>query len=877
MKQIREMWRRLLFRLRRRELERELAEEMRFHLEMKAEANRADGLSEKDAAWAARRQFGNVTRMAEQCRDMWGWSGLERFGKDVRVSLRGLRREAGFTMLAVLTLGLGIGATTAVFSVIRGVLLSPLPYQEPGRLIAIWQNRLEANERRNPVSYPNFKDWQEQSRSFEAMAAASVPATMTLDEPEPDALPIYLVDPSFLQVLGVQKAAQGRLFQKEDFGLAAHPVALLSYASWQGRFGRDPNIIGRQLKSNGAVRTIVGVLPASYRQPPLDYRGREPELLFPQEFSVIQRREAGVMDVIARLKPGVTAQQAAAEMAAIGQHLAKQYPENRGMGVETARLEDVVVGKARGPLWLLFGAVGVLLLCACLNMANMLLARSMQRRPEFAIRAALGGRRGLLFGQVIAEGLTLSLMGALVGAGLAEVGVRWMVRAAGAMIPRSEAIRVDGTVLLFTLGVACAAGVLFALAPALFSAHTDGSEALKHGARTGEARGVGRMRLVLVGSEIAMAVVLLAGSGLLMRSFWHVLQVNMGFDPQDVLTAEVAVPARPGFVPELLGRVARLPGVQAAGAAGTVPLALSPTAEVSITIRNRPAGAGETRTAGVVAATPGYFPAMRIGLRRGRIFDDRDGARQTEVALVNESFVRRYLAGVEPVGQVVEIGMNGQSFVMGVARIVGVVADVRQTDVLAEAPPQIWKPHAQCAWPFMTLAVLTAGAAPDLPRLLRQEMKAMGGQAPLTRIRPAGEYYRDALAQRRVSLLLLGVLAGLALVLSAVGVYGVIAYSVMRRRREIGIRMAMGAQAGDVLGMVMRQGLAVTGVGLAAGTMAALGLTGLLESMLYGVRPYDPWTFGLVAVVFLAVAGAASYFPGRGATRMNPMAALRLD
>ena len=877
MEPMREIWQRLLFRLRRRQLERELVEEMRFHLEMKAAAKRAGGMSEKEASQAARRQFGNVTRMAEQCRDSWGWSGLERFGKDVLVSLRGLRREAGFTALAVLTLGLGIGATTAVFSVVRGVLLSPLPYEEPASLVAIFQNRVQTNETRQPVSYPNFKDWREQSRSFSAMAAASFPATMTIDEPEPDALPIYLVDRDFLRILGVRSAWRGRLFVQEDFALAAAPVALLSYASWQSRFGGDPSVIGRQLKSRGAVRTIVGILPQSYRHPPLDYRSKDPALLYPQDFSMINRREAGVMTVVARLKPGVTAAQAGAEMAAIGQRLARQYPEDRGVSVETVRLADVVVGKVRGPLWLLLGAVGVLLLCACLNMANMLLARSMQRRPEFAIRAALGGRRGLLFGQVIAEGMTLSLMGAMVGVGLAGLGVQWMLSAAGSMIPRAETIRVDSAVLLFTLGVACTAGLVFALAPALFSARTEGGEALKNGARTGETHGMGRMRLLLVGSEIAMAVVLLTGAGLLLRSFWHVLQVNVGFDPRDVLTAEVAVPPRADFLPELLQRASRLPGVQAVGAAGTVPLALSPTAEVSIAIRNLPAAPGEVRSAGVVAATPGYFSAMRIALRRGRIFDSRDVAGQPAVALVNETFVRRYLAGIEPVGQVVEIGLNGQNFVSGVARVVGVVADVRQTDVLAEASPQIWKPHAQCSWPFMTLAVRTAGVAPDLAKLLRHEMKDMGGGAPLTRVRLAEDYYRDALSQRRMALLLLGLLAGLALLLSAVGVYGVIAYAVTRRRREIGIRMAMGAQAADVLGMIVRQGLTVAGAGLAVGTFAALGLNGLLANMLYGVQPYDPWTFGLVAVVFLAVAAAASYFPGRGAARMNPMAALRLD
>ncbi|HEY3441856.1 MAG TPA: ABC transporter permease [Paludibaculum sp.] len=874
---VKEMWRRILFLSQQRQLEQDLDEEMRFHLAMKAERNRESGLSRDEAEWTARRQFGNVTRMKEQSREAWGWSALERFGKDVQLSLRSLRRETGFTALAVLTLGLGMGAMTSVFSVIRGVLLTPLPYEEPSRLMAIWQNRAATNDHRLPTSNPNFVDWREQAQSFTAMGAASVPATVTVQEPEPDAVPVYLVDRDFLSVLGVRHAAKGRLFIPQDFAQGGERVALMTWPAWQARFGGDASIVGRSVQTGGRPLRIIGVLPAGYRQPPLDFRAKDPEFLLPQDFSRMSIRGGGMTNVIGRLKPGVRPEQAEAELIAIGRRLAAQYQENRGVGVEAAPLDDVFVGKVRRPLWLLMGAVSVLLLCACLNMANMMLARAVRRQPEYAIRAALGGRRGLIFGQVIAEGLVLSVMGALVGFGIAELCVPSLVTAAGALAPRSDMIRVDGGVLAFSLFVAFTVALLFALAPAMWSARTNVSESLRNTGRSGLGRGVVRMRLWLVGAEIAMAVMLLAASGLLLRSFWQVLAVDMGFDPENVLTAEVAMPSRPGFLGDYLERVRRLPGVVAAGAAGTVPLALSPTAEVGIVIRGHAAPPGETRRASVVPVTPGYFSAMRVRLLRGRLIDYTDAANTPEVALVNASFVKRYLPQDEPIGQIVEIGLGSRNFVMGVARIVGVVEDVRQSDVLTEAQPQMWKPHAQCPMPFMALAVRTSGPVPELDQMLRGEIKTMGLAVPLTRVRAAGEYYRDALAHRRVSLLLLGILSALALVLSAVGVYGVMAYSLMQRRKEIGIRMAMGAQPGDVVAMVVRQGLAVAAAGLFVGTLAALALTRLFGTVLYGVTPYDPWTYGLVALVFLTVAGAATYLPGRRATRSNPVAALRFD
>ncbi len=881
MERIGEFWRKTQFFFQRRQLERELEEEMRFHVEMKAQRNREDGLAEEEALDTARRQFGNTTLLREDSRAAWTWVAAERFAKDLRVSLRMLRKDLSFTGLAVLTLGLGIGATTAVFSVINGVLLNPLPYTDPGRLVVLRHVRKGAGTARTATSYPNLQDWKAQSRSFEAMAAQSVAAAITITEPEPDVLPAIGVDRDFFQLLGIHPA-RGRLFAPEDFAPGGAAVGIVTWQSWKRRFGGDPGIVGRKLVASGRTRTIVGVLPAGYRQPRLDTEGKEPELVIPMDFSMIRMREAGILNVLGRLRPGVSEGSARAEMAAIGARLARDYRANQGSEIETVPLADVLVGRVRKPLWLLLGAVLVLLLCACVNMANLLLARSVQRQPEFAIRAALGGRPGLLFGQVITEGLVLSALGALAGIALAGAGVRWLLFAAGDLVPRGEQVAVDGRVLLFTLALACLTGLLFACVPAFLCSRGDLNQALKTGGKAAGTAALSRVRSALVAAEVALAVVLLAGAGLLMRSFWRVLSIDMGYEARNVLTAEIGLPGGngrgAGLLSDLLARLRRLPGVDAAGAAGTVPLALSSTPELTFEIVNYPPPrAGEQRSAAVVAADPGYFRAMRIALRRGRLFDAGDGPQSPPVALVNEALVRRCFRGEDPIGRVLNVGSTTRNIASGTARIVGVVADVRQADVLAEAKPQIWRPHAQCQWPFMTLAVRVMGDPNALAGPLRAELRALDRSIPLTNIRTAEDFYADSLAQRRLSLFLLGALSVLALVLSAVGVYGIISYSVSQRRSEIGIRIALGAQPRDVLSMVVGQGLVVAVTGLAIGTAAALAATRLLANVLYGVAPHDPLTYGAVAALFTAVAVAASYFPGRRAARSNPLAALRAE
>ena len=798
--------------------------------------------------------------------------------QDLRYAFRMLAKRPGMTVAALLMLSLGIGATTSIFSVINGVLLRPLPYDHPDRLVGIWRSNPRMQTARLPSSAPNLADWRDQSRSFESMSGSlNQPVTVTLTDPE--LLQGCIVMPGFFDVLGV-RAARGRLFTRNERSLSA---AVLSWRAWERHFGRDPNIIGRKLVTSMGSQEVVGVLPMWYRHPALADGDKEPEIWIPFDASPMPR-SSPLLSVIGRLKPDVPVGQARAEMAALGRRLAAQYAEERGTQVEVVRFEDVVVGQVRRPLWLLLGAVGVLLLCACVNMANLLLARSLERRREFAIRAALGSSRARAFRQAVTEGLLLSLAGGAIGVLLANLGVEWLVSSAGAVIPRSELVQVDGTVLLFTLAVSCLTGVAFASLPALVSSRDGLNDSLKSSNRIAGNKLHGRTRSLLVASEIALALALLAGAGLLIRSFRHVLDIDLGYAPAHVLTAEIPDEGSPSrnanFLPDLLARVKALPGVQAAGAARALPLTfdLAPMQPFEI-VGGAPPQKGETREAVVGVATPGYFPAMRIALRSGRLFDDRDGPKAPNVALVNESFVRRYFPGEDPIGKTVKVGREREDeyALAGRATIVGVVADVRQAEVLTDPKPQIWNAYGQRRWLTMTLAVRAEGDPKQLAGLIRSELRAVDSAKPLTNIRTAEEYYSGALAQRRVSMMLLSALAAVALVLSAVGAYGVIAYSVAQRSQEIGIRMALGAQSGDVVRMIVGQSLATAGIGLAIGVPAALAAAQLLGSVLYGIKPHDPVTFIGLAVLFAAVAAAAGYLPARRATKVSPVVSLRFE
>jgi predicted permease len=866
MKRINEIRRRLVCLLRRRQMERELEDEMRFHLELKQQHYRERGLQPEEAHAAAVRQFGNLTLLREDSREAWSWAALEHLAADLRIAARVLRKDRSFVVLAVLTLGLGIGVTTAVFSLMHGILFTPLPYFEPQRLAALTHDG-------RPVSPVNLEDWRSSSRSFRGLAAETIPLNLTLEEPAPDSVPARGVDRGLFQVLGVQ-AARGRLFMEEEFDSRGPAVCLLTWSAWHRRFGAAPDIIGRTLAFKGRSRIVVGVLPADFREPYPQNGISEPEIWLPMDFSQMRSRAATVFIGIGRLAEGVSLDQARAEMESIDRGLRRQYPENPAVEMSVIPLMQVATGPVRKPLWLLLGAVMVLLLAACVNLANLMLARAIERQREFAIRAALGGRRGLFIRQVLLEGLLLSGAGALCGLALAHTVLQGISFTAAAWIPRIEQVRLGAPVLLFTIGMAMATGVLFAIVPALVASRGEARDANRGGAVA-----AGRMRHLFLAAEVVLCVALMACAGLLLRSFTRILHIELGYDSQHVLSGELSLSTGPQssiFLDNLLARIRRFPGVEAAGASGSLPLAMNPTPELSVEIVGR--AAIETRpSAEVLAATPDYFPALRIALRSGRLFDDRDAANSPPVALVNESFVRHYLAGQDPLGRALLIGEGTRNFASGEAVIVGVVADVRQTDLLSPAKPQVWRPHAQCTWPSMMLAIRGSGDPDRLGEMVRAELRSMDRRIPLTRIRRAHLYRDDLLAQRRLSLFLLAVLAGLALVLSAVGIYGVIAYSVSRRQREIGIRMALGARPGDVISLIVGQEMKAVLGGLAAGTVVALIAARLLAGMLYGVGAQDPLTFTVILAMFTVVALAASYWPSRRAANVNPVVALRSE
>lgn len=805
--------------------------------------------------------------------------------QDCRIALRTLLKSPTVTLAAISMLALGIGATTTIFTVINGVLLRPLPYKNPDRLVAVWNRNPRAQAFRIPASGPNFADWREQSRSFEGMSwYVNQPVTMTLADPEQ--VPGCIVPAGFFDVLGMPPG-RGRLFARTDPSLGA---AILSWAAWDRRFGKDPHIVGRKIATSMGSQIVLGVLPDSYRHPALADGEKEPEIwilfdLVPRDLS----RDQGLLTVIGRLKSTVSIEQARTEMAGIGERLAESSA-NKDTRVEVVSLIDVAAGRVRRPLWLLFGGVGILLLCACVNVANLLLARSIERRREFAIRTALGSSRARAFRQVMTEGLLLSFTGATIGLLLARLGAQFLAMFAGALMPRSELVKLDGRALLFTAAVSLLTGIAFACVPVFTSSPADLNEILKSGGRAGSSRRLGRARSLLVSCEIALALVLVAGTALLTRSFWRVLNIDVGYSPSHVLTAEIpdegSPSQNPNFLPELLSRMRLAPGVESAGATRTLPLSFDSAPMQAFDIVGRPSPAqGETREAVVDIATPGYFRTMGIALRRGRLFNEADTPRSQNVAVVNEAFVRRYFANEDPIGKTLDVGRtlqrggmgNPDHILHGRATIVGVVADVRQSDMVAAPKPHMWNVYGQRRWLTVTLAIRTHGDPGKLAGILRKELRAVDGAKPLTNIRTAEEYYAGALAQRRVSMIVMGCLAAVALLLSALGEYGVIAYFVSRRVQEIGIRMALGAQSGDLIWMIVRQGLTMALIGLGIGVPAALAAARLLGSALYEIKPYDPGTFAGIVALFVAVAVTASYVPARQAVKVSPMAALRFE
>ena len=869
-----------------RKRSQDLERELRSDLELEEEEQRENGVAPEEARYAARRALGNATLIREQAHEAWGWAGLERLVQDIRYAARQLRKSPGFTSVCLITLALGIGANTAMFSVVQGVVLAPLPFQHANRLLFLWEKRPGVAEL--DVSYPNFEDWEKRARSFDSMSALTF---HNFDLTAPGAAE-HLVgikaSSGLLKTLGVRPAI-GRDFAGSDDQANAARVVLISDRIWRERFASDQRVVGRTVDLDGQSFTVIGVLSSGF------HFLADADIVVPLRPNmpvIYEDRSVEALAVVARLKSAVNTNQAEAEMSTIQQDLDRNFPDaNRGVGVATASMMQQILGDVKGTILLLFGAVSLVLLIACANLANLMLARSTARIREFGIRAALGASRGRLVRQLLTESIVLSLAGGALGVVLAEVGLRFLLAALPHSLPRAENIGLHLPVLLFTALASISVGILFGLAPALRCASPNVHDELKKASR-GTTSGGHRMLSRLVVVQFALTLVLMAGAGLLLRSIRNLLQVNPGFDTRHIISFQVGMPPALTSTPaqtraayqQLLARVRELPGVQAADLTNIVPLSGGDNGGPFWIGTRQPASLQEAPHALYFWTGPDYLKTMGIPLLRGRFFTYDDQIGSAKVVVIDSVLAHTFFPGQNPVGRTLTVGH------WGAARIVGVAGHVRNwglDDPGTYNPRQIYipayeLPDAMVTDFFRTLTVLVRTALPstELMPEIRRAIYASSPDQPIYNVRTMGQVVSASMASRNLPILLLGVFAALALLLSSVGIYGVVSYSVMRRTQEIGIRMALGADRVRVFGMVLREGIGMGGLGLCIGLTATVALVRLLPSyrhLLYGVGRYDPLTLISVSAVLLAVAVAACILPARKATHTDVASSLRSE
>ncbi|HLL14391.1 MAG TPA: ABC transporter permease [Pyrinomonadaceae bacterium] len=798
--------------------------------------------------------------------------------QDIRYGLRMLLKNPGFTFVAALTLALGVGANTAIFSVVNAVVLRPLPFPEAERLV--WFDGVNPAKgiKESALSKPDYLDWQSQSNAFQSMTAfVQGSAILSDDNSEPERVPRGVVTASFFQTVGVNPA-QGRALLPEDELPGSEPVAVLSHGLWQRRFGANPNVVGSKFTVSGRTFTVVGVMPAGF-----DYPGRA-QLWSPLKTGGDdQRRDNRYLHVLARLKPTVTLGEAQTQIDALSARFGQQYPEtNGGQSAKLTGLQDWTTRGVRTSLLLLFGAVGFVLLIACANVANLLLARGAARRKEIALRTALGAGRPRIIRQLLTESLLLAFLGGVAGLILSLFLTDLLIAISPANVPRLNEIKLDARVLAFTVGVVSLVGLLFGLAPAWQASKTDLNEVLKDGGRSStEGRGRNRLRALLVVTEMALSLLLLVGAGLLIKSFVLLRDVHPGFDAKNVLTMRISLPGArypepqqsERFYRELTERVKALPGVEAAGATVSLPLGGSNFSVGRSFIREgRPLVTEESQNADYFVATPDYFKTMRIPLKAGRAFTEQDRVDTPPVVVVNESLARRFFPGEDPVGKRLTVWRD-EKFAR---EIIGVVGDVKSDRLDAETDAQIYVPYPQDAgWGGLSLAVRTTVEPETLTADVRGAVLSIDKNQPVFDIKTMDDVLAASVANNRLVVLLFGLFALFALLLATVGIYGVMSYTVAQRTHEIGIRMALGAQPADVLRLILKQGLVLTCAGVGLGLVGSLALSRLLESLLYGVSATDPITFGGLSLLLALVALVACYLPTRRAMKVDPMVALR--
>lgn len=871
--------------VRPRAVEQDVDEELRFHLEMRAATLERQGLPPGEARAAAEREFGDVTRVREECvrighereremnRSRW-WDALV---QDVRYALRMLWHAPGFTLVAVLTLALGIGATTAIFSVVRGVLLQPLPFAAPERLVRVWQASPAQSLVRGSVSPADFEDWKARQHSFVDLGSWFYVEGMTgadlSGDGEPQRLPAAFVSDGFFSTLGVAPQL-GRALLPEDHLPGHEPVVVLGHGLWQRRFGGDRAIVGRTLTLDGVPYTVVGVMSPGFTFP-----SERVDLWMSQsrisESSVPRQRQVRWLNVVARLRAEVSLEAARSELNGLARQLAEEYPATnlQFTGATVVPLHEALTGDVRAGLLVLLGAVGFLLLIACVNVANLLLTRATARERELAVRAALGAGPGRLVRQMLTESLVLALLGGGLGMLLAVWGTELLLSFCVKQLPRLQEVRVDGEVLAFALGVTLFTGVLFGLLPAVRAGSFRLASVLKSGGRGLASASGARLRSALVVTEVALAVVLAAGAGLAVRSLMSLLSVEPGFRPQGAVVVSFSASSgeRPlgQYLAEVLERVRAVPGVEVAGTAKNLPLEGSGEPGPVLLAGQPRESAADAPRASFLHVSNGYFRAMGIPLLRGRAFTAQDTGEGPPALMVNEAFVRRFFPGEDAVGRALQ--WDGEEL----ATIVGVVGDVRQESLAEPAPPLVYIHVLQNARRNINLVVRGQGAPLQLAASVRQAIWSVNPQQTITRITTLEDVVGESVARPRLIAALLGLFALLALVLGAVGIYGVLAYTVGQRQREMGVRLALGARPDEVLRMVLKSGMGLAGTGVALGLGGALVLSRVMSSMLYGVAPHDPLTFVVVAVVLLGVALMACFVPARRAMRVDPAVTLR--
>jgi putative ABC transport system permease protein len=798
--------------------------------------------------------------------------------------MRLLAKSQGFTAVAVITLALGIGANTAIFSVIDTLILRPLPYKQPDHLVMIWGNfagiRLPNNQ--NAISAPELKDLESQNKCFSHVAAISgVSFNLKLGD-FPQRVEGALVSPALFPLLGVQPAL-GRVFLPADGEPGKDNVVLISYGLWKRSFGGDPGVVGRRLNINGISREVVGVMPAGFQSYGVDMAA--PLVFGPNDLSPEKRADHGLL-VLARIKPELSLEQARADMRSLTKAVENQNPgypyANFQFGFVLTPLLDEMVGDVQKPLWILAGAVALVLLIACVNVANLLLVRSSVREREVATRMALGANRARLFRQWLTESVVLSAMGGLAGLIVAQGGLKLLVRVSATVLPRVADAALDGRVLAFTALVSLVTGILFGLAPGLHMVRGTKAEALRGADRSLAPGSVSqRLRHSLIVVELAMSLVLLCGAGLLVRSFLHVLAVDGGFRPENVLTMRVSLPASKyadlkkvrAFYREVQDRITRLPGVKAVGAANVLPLGGNGWSGTTTMDSTAVAPDLTYPEADQCVVTPGYFQAMGIPLLIGRDFDAHDTDQSLAAAIVDETLAKAFWPNENAVGKRLHQGGPGGN--PSWATVIGVVRHVRSHTLEAQSRVQVYWPETQKTSPEMSLVIRTKVAPHSLAASVQKEIAVVDPEQPAYNVRTMEEWTQDSLAMRRLGTALLAVFSGVALLLAAVGIYGVMAYWVGQRTHEIGLRVALGARQQDVLGLVMSRGLRLGVAGLGLGLAGAFALTRVLSSLLYSVRSADPVTFFAVSSTLLGVTLLACYIPARRAMRVDPVVALR--